>query len=632
MVTKLLKWLFRIIVGLILITLLATIGIVNFVNPNRFKGLIEQEALTLTGHTLRIQGPLSWQWYPLLSLQLEDVSLETPPPLNAKLMSAKTIKAECSPASLLFGKLFINLKLKEAILNLQINTTGQTNWDTLKTHLSNSKNNHENTNAANKQILNNIYIEDGSLIFEDSQKNTHYRLSHINITANSLLQSIIGTSPSFSVQFDLDSSKKSLGKFALTGNMALKPALNQMHIQNIALSHTAKNGNNSAIKGEATISDLSKNPSVRGKLETNKIDINAWLKLFDIAPNEFIPPAVSLKTSFSTLGSELTISALQIDLLKNGTLEGDMTVNLANPALRALKLQGNFLGKALQFNKIKIDTISGNVLVKNGILTVDPITLHIANSLQKASVQINFQGTVPKYSLTHQADNFEINDLLTLFDKKDKLAGKTSIKLKLTATGNTQQEWQQSLTGDAQFEIANGKYYGIDLMALVKMAQSQVHSLVNAFTHKQSLDTNTILNTEEAKWKPSPTAYTPFTLAKGTATIMNGLVKNPDFSMVHTDYAITGQGTYNLNNERIDYQTSVLLKNNPDLKNDQIAQFLAQTPLVVNIQGSLDSPSIKPDIKDYTNRAMNYAKTHLMEKVIEQSIHKALDQLLKHAH
>ncbi len=73
-----LKLLFSIFSGLVLIAALVVGGLTFFVNPNDFKSLIVNEIKKSTGRELAINGDITWQFFPQLGLSVENVALKNP--------------------------------------------------------------------------------------------------------------------------------------------------------------------------------------------------------------------------------------------------------------------------------------------------------------------------------------------------------------------------------------------------------------------------------------------------------------------------------------------------------------------------------------------------------------------------
>jgi len=542
--------------GLLVIAIVATIGIVNFVNPNQFKDTIERTVSERTGHELNIRGPITWRWFPILALQLEDVVLKNRTPFTGHLLSAKIIGAKCELEPLLLGKIALDIQLKGLDLMLSKNAKGQTNWAELKQRLATP----DTANTSSARIgLNGIMVQNGQVTLVDDTKQSHYVLNHVNISAEHLLKGAIGISNPFSLSFELGSHQQPIGHLSLESEWSLKQGGESIHFQNIAFEFKLPNGHITHLHGAADIQNLKRIPTV----------------------------------------------------------------------------QGHLAGDAIQIGKIKIDALKANFVAKGGLIHIAPIDIKIAHSQQKATLKIDLSNDTPKYFLTQEAQDFEINHLLALFGKKDKLEGKTRLKMNLSATGSSVAEWQRSLSGQGEIEIRNGKFHGIDLIHLGKNAQSRVHGLVNSFIQKLSINPSSALGTEAEKWKTtqSSSIFTPFETAKGRVMITNGVVRNPDLAISHPEYAINGAGTVQLSNNTIQYQTSFLLKNNPYPENNKIGRFLYQTPLTIQISGTLNDPVIRPDMTSYFGSALSFAQKQVVETVVEkvltpENLNKALEHLL----
>src|SRR5690554_4664193 len=72
---RLLKWLFAGLAGLVTLVVLGILALVIFVDLNSFKPQIEAQAADKAGLDLRINGELSWSFYPYLGIRLGAVEL-----------------------------------------------------------------------------------------------------------------------------------------------------------------------------------------------------------------------------------------------------------------------------------------------------------------------------------------------------------------------------------------------------------------------------------------------------------------------------------------------------------------------------------------------------------------------------
>lgn len=631
---KFFKRLFQILAGLVLLTMVTMLGIFTFVNPNQFKGMIEQQAQALTGHTLTIQGPLSWQWSPMLSLELQNVHFESPAPHQNKFFSAKSIQIDLGMGSFVSGKLLLNLKLNDLDLRLNRYKNASSNWETLIQNIGKSKPNEEATNKKSSAImLSGIEIIEGQVIFADETNNNHYKIEHLGLKAQNLVKGAVGISEPIALSLQLEKNKQKLGKLMLTCDWALKYLDNQLNIQNALLQFESSKGSITSLSGSINVKNLNQSPIVLGKLDSKNIDINALLNDLQISNASNVPNIDSLQTNFEYRAPYLNINGLNVALKDNGNLNANLKIDVTKLSPQMLSLDGDFQGKKLVFGKIKIDDASGVINAKNGLININPMTLQIAESQQQATISIDLKSTEPKFVLTQEGKGFEIKQFLAMFDIKNKIEGKTYLKLTLSARGNNLESLQRTLSGQTKLEIKDGKFYGIDLITLLKDTQSGLHNLLMNLTGKQkfNLDSNIALTKDIWEKKPSETSITPFDSILATITFTNGLAQNTDLAISHSEYKINGSGSVNLVDGATQYHSTVLLNKNPYPANDEIGNYLYKTPLPIKITGPITSPKIQPDIKTYTNNAVSYAQQKVARDLIQKTATKTVEKILHKA-
>lgn len=654
------KWLLRIVVGLSAVLVLTMLGIFLFVNPNQFKGTIEQQVQAQTGHVLKIQGPLVWRWSPMLSIELEDVVLENAAPFRNQLLTAKAIRTGIGLESLLSGKIFLNLKLEGLNLLLERNANAEGNWENLVKRLAKGKKTSEanetaesktstSTNTSisaennassssgtrsNRVMLSGIKIVDGVISFRDLQKNKYYKVDQLNLSAENLLKGLLGVSNEVSVNFNLLSGDKpenqSLKKISLQGDWALKLVSDELQFNNASLKVELPSGKITSLEGSATVENLSKSPRVLGKLDSKNLDIKPWLEDLAVAPNPALPTEANIKTNFKYQAPYFSLNDLSIDIKDNGNLSGDFEINTSKLTATQLQLKGDFQGSNLRFGKIKVDALKGQLASNDGVINIAPLTVQLAQSVQQMTMQIDLRGKTPRYTLTQDGRNFEIKHLLSMFDIKDKIEGKTNLKMSLSASGSGINEIRSSLSGESNIEILDGKFYGIDLITVYKKAQENLHSVLGGLTKKQGFDIAGTLSGAQEIWKQqsagSSSASTPFDSIRASLLINAGVINNNSLVIDHSEYDVKGAGVINLVSETIQYQSSALLKKNPYPANDELGKYLYASALPIKIDGTMTNLSIRPDFKTYTNNAVNYAQKNVAQELIQKNLDKALGQ------
>ena len=72
---SLIKWLFWLVLFLVVVAVGAAVFLVTKVDPNEFKPQISQQVESLTGRKLDLKGDLAWRFYPWVGVTLNDFSL-----------------------------------------------------------------------------------------------------------------------------------------------------------------------------------------------------------------------------------------------------------------------------------------------------------------------------------------------------------------------------------------------------------------------------------------------------------------------------------------------------------------------------------------------------------------------------
>lgn len=653
---KFIKRLLKLFIIATVLISLAMFSIIYFVNPNQFKGAIEAKVLAQTGHVLTIKGPMNWKLSPTLMLQLEDVTLDNQKPFQNQLFAAKNIRIDLALSSLFCGNLVFNLKLNGVNVSLIRNKEGHSNWESLL-KLKPSQNNQlannvteasdstvvsvakeglkpiQNTGSSKSLPINSLQIEDGQVTFLDKEKNNHYQIKDVMLTINNIMKGALGIDNPIKLSFEwLNLNNKASGKLNLQADWALNLLKDELNIPNLILKLDLPDNKSSTVNGKINIKTISQSPVISGDIESKNFDIQSWLKKPESGPSA-LPASANITAHFNYQAPFLVLDN-NIQFKDNGTFVSHFKINTSKMPLQNCELQGEFKGEQFKINQIKLDEIKGNIIAKGGVINIAPLSLLIANSQQQATIQIDLRGDQPKYVLSNEAHNFEIKSLLALFRVDNKIEGKTNLKLNLSASGSTAEQISQSLSGNSNIEIQNGKFSGADLITLLKTLNANIYSATSTLAKKPSLNWGTSLQSLQELWKQKQTAINPnastaFSSLKASLNMQNGNLSNPDLLVQHPEYVINGKGTINLNNKTIAYHASTQLKNNPHPANDDLANYLYSSTLPITISGNLGSPSITPDIKAYANNAFVFAQKNLLQKTVNQEATKVLNKVVE---
>lgn len=605
---------------------LTIVALVRFVDPNQFKENIEKEVFHQTGYELTIKGPLSWKWFPGLALEIEDASIKNPAPFQKKMATVAKAKADLQLWPLFIGKLFVNVNLEELRLTLERNASGQTNWEPLLTPPKNSQ-----EDKSLQFMLNGIKIEDATVTLRDDLKKRYYRFTHLNVIASNLLKGIIGSSNPIKIDFNLSDKKKSLGFFILKGDWFFEHSSGGVEIENFLFKMDPHNGKSIKLYGELHIDKAHNQLALSGSLNSKYFNLTSILTTLKmIEQPQFAIPPVGLQLSFNFLNSTLEIPSYTIDLKKNGVVEGNLKANMTLQPLNVKTLEGQITSKRLQFANLIVNNFKSDLLFKDQRITLSPIDYTIDGHSQTASAAINLNEAVPHYSFKQQGGPFEISKLLELFDPTPTLEGKLTTSLDLTTRGNSLDSLKRNLYGKGEIKIQEGQINQLDLVSLLKQTLSSMHDLLQATSQKETIDKKAFLNQELNAWNQAQeqsSGNTPFHELKASFQIANGVVENRDLFITDKTYIVTGEGQYNLNQNSLNYATKALLKINPYPAEDEVANYLFQTPVGLTITGPLQSPQVRPDLKSYFNDSLIYIQQNVVQRVITKTVDKALNRL-----
>jgi len=641
-----LKILAIVIAGAIGVLVLALIGVWLFVNPNDYKGRIEQTVQTSTGRQLTLAGDLKLSVFPWIALQLGPATLGNPPGFSGPpFASVQHIAVRVRLLPLLHKQLEIgNVDIDGMALNLKKNSQGIGNWET------SGQNKPATTSGSSGSIT-----ELGGLTLTNS------RLSYEGMTADHIdlivgrlaagtpspvkLRLDLKTAPnaaplpleaSFVAAIDTATQRYAVSRLELQGT--LKPqaapqpvhwALSarelalDLHTQALSAPEFSLQLGSARLGGAASGTHVMDAPQLSGRFKLEPVALRAWMgELGMPAPVTRDPRALSrfaASGDFTYGSNAAAVNQLSVQL-DDSTLSGNAgVINLTTMASRF----------ALSIDRLDVDRYLSpappkgpaqaaptataarspqstelpewlRTLHTNGTLNIGSVTV-AGLKLSELHVGVNASGGVTRlapataklyggqYSGEVTLDEHSSVPVLTLNQNMSNvqiapLAHDFAHTDRLSGQGNLKMQ----LTGRGRGSDA--------LLATLSghVAADLQHGAIKGIDLWGDISRAVALLQKQAPAATGSGGATTFDVFKASADVKDGVATTHDLNISSPYLRVTGQGTANLVSDAINYQVKATLLQQPAAAGKANVHTLADIP--VNITGTLSSPSVRPDL------------------------------------
>ncbi len=549
------------VVALLVVTVMV---LPNFITLDDLKpdilALVKQE----TGREITIGGPISVTLWPVLGLQLRDISISNPPGFPDPIMlSARELSVGVTLSSLLERNLDLReLRLTGGQINLSVNENGEGNW---LLHAATDPNNpQEEVPVATGDSLRMHGIAIGRIEVRDTNLGYDF--------ANGQGLDLLGIDVTFTMP-NLTRPARLTGDATYNGQ-TVKVRLD------VANPAALLEGTATPLTFEMTQDDntlhlagnLSRTALTDGVLRATLKDLPDVIALTGLT-------GVSLPAKILTLDSQLaaTRNSLSLDNLRL-TLD-DLSIT-GKTALNGSHLSGNYdigpLNLDPWFGETKPQRPRMTRLVPDddSVTDIGPfthftadMTVHLAGltahgvpvgattakvRLQGARLDIGmtpatlYGGTIDgsfgldrrSFALSLTGEKVDMGPLVTRLTGRDRLTGRGSFSLNLR--GPARGALLPALNGDGRFLLQDGALKGVNIPALVRQAKGVLAGNTKAFEDSGPLQTD-------------------FTELSGTYRIVKGIISNDDLKMLSPLLRITGRGTASLPADVVDYRADTAL-------------------------------------------------------------------------
>lgn len=284
----------RILLGFILLLIVVGVILLQSINTEQNKAAIQAAVLSTTGYELTIAGDMDINFFPSIGLTLNDVRLKNPA-ATQELASTNAALLKVDLRALIGGELLIKeLSINDFHINYYIDAAGKSNWDVSETsgdrnfvagnvgsdeiQQTSSVSSPTNAQSSDENIVTvsfeRLEINNANIDIQDLSQGTRYSINNVGLSsANTNLE---GRPFGIDIHFDfLNNGMSKPIAMSLSGDVTADINAGNISIEKINFNLTPM-----SIQGEIEISNLNKDVSFQGSLESNSFDVLGLMEAF----------------------------------------------------------------------------------------------------------------------------------------------------------------------------------------------------------------------------------------------------------------------------------------------------------------------------------------------------------------
>lgn len=670
----LLKWVFGLLLGLIVLIVAAVIVLPMVVDPNDYKPQIIETAQKQLGRDLAIERDLGLSVFPWLGIETGGVRIG-----NAEGFSKQPfaeiervgVKVKLMP--LLSRRVEVDtLVLKGLTVNLEKDANGKTNWDDLvraEEEKTGAEGADTDRGAAPMAFsVQGIEIEDGRISWDDRQAGQQYLVDNVRLVTGSLapgqtvpveaglvftstapamtlqtdLSATVGTDAGLKVfrisglALDLDASGEGLpkggAKLAVKADVVADTQADTLSVDGLKIEGPAMSAN-----GNVKVTGLQTKPVAQGRLVIDETNPKTLAAMF-AAPIETTDPDALTRAggdlAFNYADGALKLEPLTLTL-DDSKLSGHLHVlNPATPIVRTqLTLDQIDLDRYLPPAAPEGDATAAAETA--GAPSEDPFaalrTLDLEAQFTVGQLKVN---NARMRNVTARIVSRE--GVLTIDPMgADLYDGKFDGRIVLNATSKTPKiAARQSLTGiqigpllkDVAGEdrlLGKGELLvDVQVVGLTEADIRRSLSGTSRFSFRDGAfkgvniaqiirQASQTLGLGSGRLDTGTPGQTDFTELSGSLQMTNGVIKNQDLQAQSPLLRIDGKGTVDLPRDTIDYLITTELVGSLEGQGGKGRDELAGVSIPVRVSGPLTKPTYRPDLEAALSAK---AKAQLEEK------------------
>lgn len=658
--------------ALLVLLVILLLAVRLFVNPNDFKDRIAKVVQDSTRRELLLPGDIKLSVFPWVALQFGPASLGNPPGFATEpFLAVKRVDLRVQLLPLLHRQLRIGRVTVDGLdLRLMKDAKGAGNWEGFGGKGQAAQPDTGAASAADAlKDLAGITIKDSRISFQDTVA------EHLNLEVGHVAQGV--TTP---VRMDVHVSRgATAAPLDLTASFELAPdfAGERYRLNRLELAATRSAlGSNPALKLKVGVPELGADlkaqtlhaealsaeaggAHVSGSLQGTKIldalSLSGSFRLEPCSPRDLLtalgiaPPKtrdpralsrLSASGQFTYGSKSAAVSGLRVQLddsslkgragitdLDSGAIAFDLAADRidfdryrppvepavkAAPAaktaqpenapegLKTLRVDGKLAAGQVSVAGVKLTQLAMAMAAKDGVTRIAPATARLYGGDFNGDVSLDAREAIPLIKISQTLSGVDVAQLLRdLTGKPSRISGRGRVVTNLTARGAGADSIMRSLSGHVAADLDNGALEGVDLWFEINRAV--------ALIQKQAVPSG------------NSSGRTRFDTFKATADLSAGVATTKDLNIISQNLHLTGQGTFDIVSEAVDYQVHALVLKQATAAVSG-ANLLADIP--VTVTGTLASPKVRPDLqgiaKARVQQELDKHKDELKQKLQDQ--------------
>jgi len=251
----------------------------------------------------------------------------------------------------------------------------------------------------------------------------------------------------------------------------------------------------------------------------------------------------------------------------------------------------------LQMAGLTLSQIRAKLAAQGGVVHIAPLTAMLCGGQSSGNVTADLRHATPAVTLDERVSGVDVSQLLNAFAHTQRLSGHGNLVAQLSASGSTRDAVMRSVDGHVSMDLAGGAIEGIDL--------------------GYEFDRAAALVQKRAPPSGSGSGKTAFQTFRASAQIQNGVATTRDLAVRAENVSVTGQGTFNLATQAMNYQVQVALLSAQGKSSAASAGLVAAVPL--DITGTLAHLQVRPDLsrlaKSTLQQQLDQHKGQIQQKI-----------------